>query len=106
MQPSPMADTSKLLFPSLRFCIVSPYKSNWSRLRCCPCTLLFAPSSRWNSLPSAESANEGVSVLISEKVSRFIQLKNGVIEIVASQLMTGFFRSEERRVGKGGRSRG
>src|SRR5580658_3556049 len=24
MQPSPMADTSKLLFPSLRFCIVSP----------------------------------------------------------------------------------
>src|ERR1035438_6211010 len=24
MQPSPMAETSKLLFPSLRFCIVSP----------------------------------------------------------------------------------
>src|SRR5437870_11088355 len=24
MQPSPRADTSKLLFPSLRFCIVSP----------------------------------------------------------------------------------
>src|SRR6266478_4935831 len=24
MQPSPIADTSRLLFPSLRFCIVSP----------------------------------------------------------------------------------
>jgi hypothetical protein len=24
MQPSPIADTSKLLFPSLRFCIASP----------------------------------------------------------------------------------
>src|SRR5271157_3150983 len=27
MQPSPMADTSRLLFPSLRFCISSPSKS-------------------------------------------------------------------------------
>src|ERR1700738_2812745 len=25
MHPSPMADTSRLLFPSLRFCIVSPF---------------------------------------------------------------------------------
>src|SRR6476660_4204759 len=25
MQPSPRAETSRLLFPSLRFCIVSPY---------------------------------------------------------------------------------
>jgi hypothetical protein len=52
---------------------------------------LLAPSSRWNSLPSAESANEGVSVLISEKVGSFVQLEDRVIEIVASQLMTGFF---------------
>src|SRR6266496_2607294 len=27
MQPSPRADTSRLLFPSLRFCIVSPQSS-------------------------------------------------------------------------------
>src|SRR2546422_1943861 len=27
MQPSPRADTSKLLFPSLRFCIISPKSS-------------------------------------------------------------------------------
>src|ERR1700722_15891891 len=79
MQPKPKADSSKLLFPSFRFCIVSPYKSNWSRLRCCPCTLLFALSSRWNSLPSVESANEGVSVLISEKVGSFIQFEDRVI---------------------------
>src|ERR1039458_3210780 len=92
MQPSPRADTSKLLFPSLRFCIVSPYKSNWSRLRCCPCTL-FAPSSRWNSFPSAESANEGVSVLVPEKVGGFIQLEARVIKIVASELVTGFFEN-------------
>src|ERR1700736_1013638 len=26
MHPSPMADTSRLLFPSLRFCIVSPFR--------------------------------------------------------------------------------
>jgi hypothetical protein len=52
---------------------------------------LFAPSSRWNSLPIAESANEGVSVLISEKVGSFIQFEDRVIKIVASKLMTGFF---------------
>src|SRR6185437_171878 len=26
MQPSPMAETSRLLFPSLRFCIASPFQ--------------------------------------------------------------------------------
>src|SRR5579859_4165380 len=31
MQPRPMAETSKLLFPSLRFCIVSPSSPHWSR---------------------------------------------------------------------------
>src|SRR5829696_2167969 len=30
MQPSPTADTSRLLFPSLRFCIVSPCESSCS----------------------------------------------------------------------------
>src|ERR1051326_2876815 len=28
MQPNPMADTAKLLFPSFRFCIVSPTSGN------------------------------------------------------------------------------
>ena len=59
----------------------------------CRCTLHFAPASRWNSFPSAESANEGISVLISEKVSRFIQLENGVVEIVASKLVASFFQN-------------
>jgi hypothetical protein len=41
--------------------------------------------------PIAESANEGVSVLVSEKVGSLIQLEDGVIEIVASKLVTSFF---------------
>jgi hypothetical protein len=39
----------------------------------------------------AESANERVSVLVSEKVGSFIQLEDGVIEVVASKLVTSFF---------------
>jgi hypothetical protein len=48
------------------------------------------PASRWNPLPSAESTNEGVSVLVSEKVSSFIQLENGIVEIAASKQVTSF----------------
>src|SRR2546427_3696536 len=95
MHPSPMADTSRLLFPSVRFCIATPYKlvslQNLAQLRCCPCTVFLAPAGWWNSFPRAESANEGVSVLVSEKVGSFIQFEDGVIEIVASKLVTGLF---------------
>jgi hypothetical protein len=52
---------------------------------------LFAPASWRNPLPRSESANEGVSVLIPEKVGSFIQFEDGVIEIMASKLVTGFF---------------
>src|SRR3981081_3073404 len=96
MQPRPMADTSRLPFPSLRFFIASPSKSfslHWAQLRCCPGTLLFAPTGGWDSFPSAESANKGVSVLVSKKVGSFIQLEDGIIEIVASKLVTGFFEN-------------
>src|SRR6202007_819416 len=90
MQPRPMTDHSRLFLPSSRFFIASPYKTNWARLRRCPCPLLFAPAGRWDPFPSAEGAHEGVSVLVSEQVSSFIQLEDGVIEIVASKLVTGF----------------
>src|ERR1035441_9147979 len=94
MQPRPMAETSRLLFPSVRFCIASPYKLVFleigSQLRCCSCTVFLPPASRWNPLPSAESTNEGVSVLVSEKVSSFIQLENGIVEIAASKQVTSF----------------
>ncbi len=33
MQPSPIADTSRLLFPSLRFCIVSPFGVRFPHLK-------------------------------------------------------------------------
>src|SRR5215472_3030194 len=33
MQPSPIADTSRLLFPSLRFCIVSPSSRHHSLMQ-------------------------------------------------------------------------
>jgi len=49
------------------------------------------PAGRWDSLPSAESTNERVSVLVSQEVGSFIQFEDGVVEIVASKLMTGFF---------------
>ena len=41
MQPRPIADTSRLLFPSLRFCIISP-STFGTRLRCCVCPLFVA----------------------------------------------------------------
>src|SRR2546428_12844643 len=66
MQPSPRAETSRLLFPSLRFCIAIP-STNGRRLRRCLCPLFFTPASGRNSFPSAESANEGACVLISEE---------------------------------------
>src|SRR6516162_11669950 len=82
MQPRPIADTSRLLLPSLRLCMNSP-STKGARLRYCSCALFFAPASRWNSFPRAESADEGVGVLISEKIGRFTQLENGIIEVVA-----------------------
>src|SRR5207245_11487816 len=89
MQPRPMADTSRLLFPSLRFFITLSFLLvNWALLRGCLRTLVFAPASGWNSFPSAESANEGVSVLVSEKVRSFIPLEHGVIETVATHVTT------------------
>jgi hypothetical protein len=51
----------------------------------------FPPASGWNSFPPAECANEGVSVLVSQEVGTFMQLEHGVIEIVASKLVTSFF---------------
>jgi hypothetical protein len=53
--------------------------------------LFLAPASGWNSFPRAESTDEGARVLVSQKVGSFIQLENGVVEIVASKLVTGFF---------------
>jgi hypothetical protein len=52
---------------------------------------LVAPRGGRNAFPAAKRADKGVSVLISEKVGSFVQLEDRVIEIVASQLMTGFF---------------
>jgi hypothetical protein len=52
---------------------------------------LFSPASGWNSFASAESTNEGVSVLVSEKVCSFIHFEDGVVEIVASKLVTSLF---------------
>src|SRR6266699_2144817 len=92
MQPNPRAETSRLLFPSLRFCITSPFRAG-VRLRHCVCTLLLAPASGWNPFPRAESTNEGVCVLISEKIGSFVQLEDGVVEIVASKLVTRFLQN-------------
>src|SRR5947207_14174705 len=50
MQPRPMADTSRSLFPSLRFCIISP-STFGTRLRRCVCPVFFAPLGGWNSFP-------------------------------------------------------
>jgi len=52
---------------------------------------LLSPASGWNSFPSAKSANEGVGVLVSEKIGGLIQLEDGVVEIVARKLVTSFF---------------
>jgi hypothetical protein len=38
-------------------------------------------------------SNEGVSVLVSEKISGFIQLEDGVAKIVAGKLVAGFFKN-------------
>src|SRR5215469_4405040 len=71
------------------FALFSPCdESQW--LRCSQCTLLFAPAGRRNTFPRAEGANKRISVLVSEKVGSFIQLEIRIIEIVASELMTGF----------------
>jgi hypothetical protein len=51
----------------------------------------FRASGQVGLFPSAESTNEGVSVLVSQEVGSFIQFEDGVVEIVASKLMTGFF---------------
>jgi hypothetical protein len=47
----------------------------------------------WYSFPSAERANEGVSVLVPEQVGGFIQLEDRVAEIMASQLVAGFIEN-------------
>jgi len=62
-----------------------------AQLRCCPRRLLFAPASRRNSFPTAQSANERVSALVSPKLDSFLQFEDGVVAIVASKLMTRFF---------------
>ena len=54
-----------------------------TRLRYRSGALSFAPASRWNSFPRAESANKGVGVLISEKIGCFTQFEGGIIEVVA-----------------------
>jgi len=56
---------------------------HWAQLECCPCTVFLAPAGGWNSFPRAESAHEGVGVLVPENVGSFIQFKDGVVEIVA-----------------------
>ena len=50
--------------------------------------MCFTPVPWRNAFPTAESANKGVCVLISEKVGGFVQFKDGVAQIMASHLMT------------------
>src|SRR5579875_326248 len=104
MQPRPRAETSRLLFPSVRFCIFTPGDvfggiGLWNcglpgscvvlRLRGCGGSMRFSPVAGGNALPGAEGADERVCVFVAEEIGGLVQLKDRVAEVVAGHLMAG-----------------
>src|SRR5262245_32504120 len=84
MQPSPTAETSRLLRPSLRFCIRS------HRQRPCPRTrraaMTRAPFTGGAALPAVERTEEGMGILIPQQVGGLVELERRVLQVVAGQL--------------------
>src|SRR5580704_19302524 len=107
MRPSPSAETSRPPSPKVRFFIGSPcvnlavcLRGNSSsqdrseelvgfRSDGGTCHFLrLSPILRRHSLPGAESAREGVGILVAEKIGSLCQLQDRVAEVVACHLMT------------------
>ena len=43
----------------------------------------FAPVGWWGTFPGAEGSDEGVGVFVAEEVGGFVELEEGVVEVVA-----------------------
>src|SRR5260370_35364433 len=90
MQPRPIAETSRLLFPSLRFCMTSPFELSFSwsdRATLLPLRGFARASERAELLPSAKSPDRGISILIPQEVGSLIQLEDRIVGILASRLV-------------------
>jgi hypothetical protein len=59
---------------------------------CCVRLLSSAPVGGGNPLPDAEGADEGIRILIAEKIGGFVQLKHRIGKVMAGQLVTGLLQ--------------
>src|SRR5438067_954321 len=93
MQPRPIADTSRLLFPSLRFFIASPSNDpiDWPGYDAA-LEDVFHASEPAERLPKRGKRGRKSSPPHNlRRFSSFVQLKDRVVEIVPRKLVASFF---------------
>src|SRR5438093_1903906 len=116
MQPSPIAETPRLLFPSLRFCIVSPSKPVGLARHTGAVTftvirkLVVTPSalsSAWTvrrsplawrrSLPLEKCKDKGVGIFVSQQIGSVGQLERGLAQVVLCHFPPGLLDQAVKR---------
>src|SRR6266568_1119621 len=103
MQPRPIADTSKALFPSFRFlmqfCLIQLLQISRSTAR----KMSSPPFARRSSFPHLKGTKERIGVLKAQQEGGFVQFHGALFQIMAGKFAAGIFNElleSEARVSK------
>src|SRR6266568_3638373 len=95
MQPSPMAETSRLLLPNLRFCIFPPTTVNRNQPRSLPASSATRRETL-RSFPLVKCPDEGIRIFVSEEIGGLVQFERGLQQVVLCHFPPRFFHPAVR----------
>ena len=93
MQPSPMAETSRLLFPSFLFFILVLDFADQCLRPDCGGTMSSPPFARRSSFPPLKGAKERIGVFKAQQEGGFIQFHRALFQIMAGKFAARIFNN-------------